>query len=266
MTVIGQADLPEMDRVAMSLLVATPNLEFEVRYFARKNERLTPGEIEQAILQTRLFSDYSELVTKLRLDADRDDCSLLLSRLVCLQELSLDRHDGALALPRSVQSLRLRRCGNLAIANQGVRALDINLADYQTMGLMQGITSLTITNMGNMGLEGKRVTDMLAQAMPRLETLELLLVDLPPGRVHCPLMRKLVCSNSVNEASQLPIAPRLETVELRCSQWFPELTDLLAPAKRVGLRIRALAPGTVRFGPALESWAAPCGMLSAGRL
>lgn len=256
--VIGQSDLLEIDQVATSLLSTTPSLEFDVRYFARQNERITRGEIQQALMRTSLFSNHLELVSKLHLDEDWDGCSLLLSRLVCLETLSLDRHSGALALTRSVQTLRLRRYAKLdldLLTCEGVCELDISLGNPQTvirllLGI-QGLRSLAITNSRGRSPH-LPLANALVQVMPRLVTLDLDCVDLPFGPVHCPRMTKLVCSNKVYNASQLPIAPLLETAHLHCARWFSGLRALLAPARKVVLRVLAQPTSDMQFGERIE--------------
>jgi hypothetical protein len=258
-------DVPDMDRLALALVARTrtrtPELEveIEVQYFSCD---VGQSKIDKALRRSKLLSSHGHLVRKLLVDGAK--CAVSLSQLPRLQEVSLRGYGPhpfppctaqrltldscePTSLPQSVEYLALTFCAklDLDLVGEAVRELSIRFGQrdkrHEIARLITRLPALTSLKLISTALrcQDDYIVEALPLVMPRLESLELELLDLPRG-VACPLLKRLICNaRALWDASQLPVAPRLETVRLACNPCFDfdELRNFLRPAKDISLRV-----------------------------
>jgi hypothetical protein len=257
-----------VDEVGLAILNQSPYITLELTYTGRPiwNQGVLVPMIWP---RSKLVQDYGHRITQITVIT----CtfSTELERLGSLQHLKDSLCSlGEVRLPATVQNLSLLNCGgtdlfvgptlltglvvdncrrfDFACVNQTLRELTLKIASDDSRSSiaklirrLKALTSLTLHN-ESLRYQDQYISDALRDVIPRLESLTLVLLDLPFGLVFAPKLRTLEAGCRVRDKSQLPFAPQLQCVSIGFSNMFVGQDE-------VGRFLRSAVTIVLRTGP-----------------
>jgi hypothetical protein len=266
-TLVDSSNYSKMDKLASSLLATTPDLDMEVSFHDAVGTMTSLRDEAKALFRSQALSQHGERVTKLSISAVGNleiVFNISLARLARLQEVTLGGlhrlyrlHD----VPPGLRRLRLESCeadcceaqtllgqelalvhcpnSMLELVGEGVRDLSITMGSrnskYHIAELIKRLPLLKSLALVNTRGDSSEylIVKALALVMPRLESLQLSLLELPEGPVYCPDLKTL--GGLVRFPSQLPVAP-LRTVDLDLQLHMQGSESLFPDTLRAWLR------------------------------